>query len=386
MNLELSDEHKLIQRTAREFAENEVKPRAHAIDESGEFPRDTVRKAAELGFTGVYVPEAYGGAGLDHVAYCIVIEEISRVCASTGVILSVCNTLFCDPILRFGTEAQKKKYVAPHARGERIGCYCLTEPQAGSDAANQKTRAERKGDKYILTGTKAWVTNGAVADAAIVYAVTDPAKGTKGISAFIVESRFPGWKVAKEEKKMGINATATAEISLQDCEVPVENLIGQEGIGFKIALRTLDDGRVGIAAQATGIAQGAFDESARYAQERVAFGQPIGNFQAIRFMAADMATEIEAARLLLRRAAWLQDQVGFSSNEPRYSLEASIAKLFASEMAQRVCHKAVQIHGGYGFSRDYAVERMYRDQRITELYEGTSEIQRLVIARHLLGS
>ena len=385
MHLELSDEHKMIQKTAREFAEKEVKPRAHEIDETGEFPRDTVRKAAELGFTGVYVPEAYGGAGLDHVAYSIVIEEISRVCASTGVILSVCNTLFCDPILRFGTEEQKKKYVAPHARGEKIGCYCLTEPQAGSDAANQKTSAVLKGDCYYLNGTKAWVTNGAVADTAIVYAVTDTAKGAKGISAFIVESRFPGWKITREEKKMGINATATAEVSLQDCRVPAANLLGGEGNGFKIALRTLDDGRVGIAAQATGIAQGAFDEALKYSQERVAFGQPIANFQAIRFMLADMATEIEAARLLLRRAAWLQDQTGFSTVQPRYTLEASIAKLFASEMAQRACHKAVQIHGGYGYSRDYAVERMYRDQRITELYEGTSEIQRLVIARHLLG-
>lgn len=385
MRLELSDDHKMIQKTAREFAEKEVKPRAHEIDESGEFPRSTFGKAAELGFTGVYVPEVYGGAGFDHIAYSIVIEEISRVCASTGVILSVCNTLFCDPILRFGTEEQKKKYVTPHARGERVGCYCLTEPQAGSDAANQKTTAVRKGDCYYLNGTKAWVTNGAVADAGIVYAMTDPAKGSKGISCFIVESSFPGWKVTREEKKMGINATATAEISLQDCQVPAANLLGGEGNGFRIALRTLDDGRVGIAAQATGIAQGALDESLRYAQERVAFGQPIANFQAIRFMLADMATEIEAARMLLRRAAWLQDQTGFSTPQPRYGLEASIAKLFASEMAQRVCHKAVQIHGGYGYSRDYAVERMYRDQRITELYEGTSEIQRLVIARHLLG-
>jgi butyryl-CoA dehydrogenase len=386
MELTLSDEHKMIQKTAREFAEKEVRPRAHEIDESGEFPRDNFKKAAELGLTGVYVPETYGGAGFDHIAYSIVIEEVSRACASTGVILSVCNTLFCDPILRFGTEEQKKKYVTPHARGEKIGCYCLTEPQAGSDAANQKTTAVLKGDTYILNGTKAWVTNGAVADAAIVYGVTDPAKGSKGISAFIVEAGFPGWKVVREEKKMGINATATAEVLLQDCQVPKANLLGGEGNGFKIALRTLDDGRVGIAAQATGIAQGALDEAVKYAQERVAFGRPIGSFQAVRFMLADMATEIEASRVLLRRAAWLQDQVGFSTTQPRYTLEASIAKLFASEMAQRVCHKAVQIHGGYGYSRDYAVERMYRDQRITEIYEGTSEIQRLVIARHLLGS
>ncbi len=378
MQLELSDEHKMIQKTAREFAEKEVRPRAREIDETGEFPRDTFTKAAELGFTGVYVPETYGGAGFDHLAYSLVIEEVSRVCASTGVILSVCNTLFCDPILRFGNEGQKKKYVVPHARGEKVGCYCLTEPQAGSDAANQKTTAVLKGDKYILNGTKAWVTNGAVAESGIVYAVTDPSQGSKGISAFIIEAGFPGWKVVREEKKMGINATATAEILLQDCEAPKANLLGKEGQGFRIALRTLDDGRVGIAAQATGIAQGAFDEALSYSRERIAFGQPIAQFQAIQFMLADMNTEIEAARLLLRRAAWLQDHA------ERYSLEASIAKLFASEMAARVCHKAVQIHGGYGYSGDYAVERMYRDQRITEIYEGTSEIQRLVIARHLL--
>ncbi|MFQ5817153.1 MAG: acyl-CoA dehydrogenase [Terriglobia bacterium] len=387
MQLELSDEQKLIQKTAREFAEKEVKPLAREIDETGRFPRDTIRKAAELGFTGVYVPERYGGAGLDHISYSLVIEEISRVCASTGVILSVCNTLFCDPILRFGTEGQKKKYVTPHARGEKIGCYCLTEPQAGSDAANQKTAAVRQSDCYILNGTKAWVTNGTLADTAIVYAMTDPAQAAKGISAFIVEASFPGWKVVREEKKMGINATATAEVALQDCQVPRENLLGKEGQGFKIALRTLDDGRVGIAAQATGIAQGAFDEALKYSQERTAFGQPIATFQAIRFMLADMATEIEAARLLTRHAAWLQDCSGLDARAQsgRYTLEASIAKLFASEMAQRVCHKAVQIHGGYGYSREYPVERMYRDQRITELYEGTSEIQRLVIARHLLG-
>jgi butyryl-CoA dehydrogenase len=258
MNLELSDDHKTVLKTAREFAEKEVKPHAHEIDESGEFPRKSFRSAAEIGFTGVYVPEQYGGAGMDHLAYSIIIEEISRVCASTGVILSVCNTLFCDPILRFGNEEQKRN-TSRRMRGERIGCYCLTEPQAGSDAANQKTMAVKKGDKYILNGTKAWVTNGAVAEDAIVYAVTDPSKGAKGISAFIVEAGFRGWKVMREEKKMGIAATATAEISLQDCEVPAANLIGAEGIGFRIALRTLDDGRVGIAAQATGIAQGALD-------------------------------------------------------------------------------------------------------------------------------
>lgn len=378
MHFDLSEEHKLIQSTVREFAEAEVKPKAAEIDKTGEFPHDTFKKAAELGFTGVYIPEEYGGAGMDHIAYSIVIEEISRVCASTGVILSVCNTLFNDPILRFGSEEQKKKYVTPHAKGEKIGCYCLTEPQAGSDAGNQKTTAVKDGGDYVLNGTKIWVTNGAVADTAIVYAVTNPEKGSKGISCFIVESAFAGWKLLREEEKLGITATATAQIQLEDCRVPAANLIGEENKGFSIALRTLDDGRVGIAAQAVGIAQGALDAALAYAQERQQFGKTISSFQAIQFMLADMATEIEAARLLLRRAAWMQD------NSEKYSMEASVAKLYASEMAQRVCHKAIQIHGGMGYSRDYPVERFYRDQRITEIYEGTSEVQRMVISRNLL--
>jgi alkylation response protein AidB-like acyl-CoA dehydrogenase len=378
MQFDLSEEHKLIQSTVREFAEAEVKPHAAEIDKTGEFPRDTFKKAAELGFTGVYIPEEYGGAGMDHIAYSIVIEEISRVCASTGVILSVCNTLFNDPIMRFGSEEQKKKYVTPHASGEKVGCYCLTEPQAGSDAGNQKTTAVKEGDDYILNGTKIWVTNGTVADTAIVYAVTDPSKGPKGISCFIVESAFEGWKLLREEEKLGITATATAQIQLEDCRVPAANLIGEENKGFPVALRTLDDGRVGIAAQAVGIAQGALDASLEYAQEREQFGKTISSFQAIQFMLADMATEIEAARLLLRRAAWMQD------NAEKYSMEASVAKLYASEMSHRVCHKAIQIHGGMGYSRDYPVERFYRDQRITEIYEGTSEVQRMVISRNLL--
>lgn len=380
MHFDLSEEHKLIQSTVREFAEAEVKPHAAEIDKTGEFPHDTFKKAAGLGFTGVYIPEKYGGAGMDHIAYSIVIEEISRVCASTGVILSVCNTLFNDPILRFGSEEQKKKYVTAHARGEKIGCYCLTEPQAGSDAGNQKTTAVKDGGDYVLNGAKIWVTNGAVADTAIVYAVTDPSKGPKGISCFIVETTYQGWKLLREEEKLGITATATAQIQLEDCRVPAANLIGEEDKGFSIALRTLDDGRVGIAAQAVGIAQGALDAALAYAKERVQFGKTISSFQAIQFMLADMATEIEAARLLLRRAAWMQD------NAEKYSMEASVAKLYASEMAHRVCHKAIQIHGGMGYSRDYPVERFYRDQRITEIYEGTSEIQRMVISRNLLSS
>ena len=378
MNLDLNDEQKLLQRTVREFAESEVKPRAREIDETGHFPRETFRKAAELGLTAVALPESEGGAGFDHISYSIVIEEISRVCASTGVILSVQNSLYCDPIHRFGNEEQKSKFLAPFARGEKIGCYALTEPQAGSNAAALATKAVLKGDRYVVNGAKAWITNGGVADAAIVYVNTDPAKGEKGITALIVERGAPGFKVGKEEKKLGIHATACTELSFTDCEVPVGNRIGNEGEGYKVALSTLDGGRIGIAAQATGIAQGAFEQALAYAQQRQAFGHPIADFQAIQFMLADMATEIDAARLLVRKAAWKQDMGA------RFSLEASIAKLFASELATRVTHKAIQIHGGYGYSCEYPVERMYRDARITEIYEGTSEIQRLVIAAWVL--
>jgi butyryl-CoA dehydrogenase len=378
VNLELSDEQKMLQRTVREFAESEVKPQAREIDETGHFPRETFRKAAELGLTAVALPESEGGAGFDHVSYSIVIEEISRVCASTGVILSVQNSLYCDPLHRYGTEEQKTKFLAPFARGERIGCFALTEPQAGSNAAALATRGVRQGDRYVLNGTKAWITNGGVADAAIVYLNTDPAKGEKGITALVVERGTPGFKVGKEEKKMGIHATACTELSFTDCEVPAANRIGNEGEGYKVALSTLDAGRIGIAAQATGIAQGAFDEALAYAHERQAFGHPIADFQAIQFMLADMATEIDAARLLVRKAAWKQD------TGARFSMEASIAKLFASELATRATHKAMQIHGGNGYSREYPVERMYRDARITEIYEGTSEIQRLVIAASVL--
>ncbi|MCL6480711.1 MAG: acyl-CoA dehydrogenase [Firmicutes bacterium] len=380
MEFALTEEQKLLQQTVREFANSEVKPLAARIDETGQFPHETFRKAAALGLTGVAFPEELGGAGFDHVAYTIVIEEISRVCASTGVILSVQNSLYCDPIYRYGTEEQKRRLLTPFLRGEKIGCYALTEPQAGSNAAALATRAVRKGDRYIVNGTKAWITNGGVADAAIVYVNTDPARGEKGITALVVEKGTPGFKVGKEEKKLGIHATACVELSFTDCEVPVENRLGEEGEGYKIALSTLDGGRIGIAAQATGIAQGAFEQALAYAQQRTAFGQPIANFQAIQFMLSDMATEIEAARWLTRKAAWKQD------TGARFTLEASIAKLFASEMATRVTHKAIQIHGGYGYSREYPVERMYRDARITEIYEGTSEIQRLIIAHWVLRS
>lgn len=380
MNLELTDDQKMLQKTVREFAESEVRPLAKQLDETGHFPRELFRKAAELGLTGVAFPETEGGAGFDHVAYAIVIEEISRCCASTGVILSVQNSLFCDPIHRYGTDEQKKKFLLPFTRGERIGCYALTEPQAGSNAAALQTKAVKKADTYVVNGTKAWITNGGAADAAIVYVNTDPGKGEKGITAIVVEKGMPGFRVGKEEKKLGINATACSELVFTDCEVPVTNRIGNEGDGYKVALSTLDGGRIGIASQATGIAQGAFEAALKWAQERMAFGHPIAQFQAIQFMLADMATEIDAARLLVRKAAWKQD------SGSRFSLEASTAKLFASEMATRVTHKAIQIHGGYGYSREYPVERAYRDARITEIYEGTSEIQRLVIAAWVLKS
>ena len=378
MHLGLSEEQKLVQKTVREFAETEVKPLARHLDETGEFPRETFRKAAELGLTAVAIPEDEGGAGFDHVSYAIVIEEISRACASTGVILSVQNSLFCDPVHRYGTPEQKKKFLVPFARGEKIGCYALTEPQAGSNAAALTTKAVLKGDCYIVNGTKAWITNGGAADAAVVYVNTQPEKGEKGITALVIEKDTPGFAVGKEEKKLGIHGSACTELVFTDCEVPAANRIGSEGEGYKVALSTLDGGRIGIAAQAIGIAQGAFDAALAYSRERQAFGHPISDFQAIQFMLADMSTDIEAARLLARRAAWKQD------SGARFTMEASIAKLFASEMATRVAHKAIQIHGGNGYSSEYPVERAYRDARITEIYEGTSEIQRLVIASWVL--
>jgi butyryl-CoA dehydrogenase len=378
VNLDLTEEQALLQKTVREFAESEVRPFAKELDETGLFPRETFRKAAELGLTGIALPESEGGAGFDHVAYTIVVEEISRCCASTGVILSVQNSLYCDPIHRYGTDEQKKKFLEPYARGEKIGCYALTEPQAGSNAAALQTKAVLTRDKYVLNGTKAWITNGGAADAAIVYVNTHPEKGEKGITALVVEKGTPGFKTGKEEKKLGISATACCELVFSDCEVPVGNRIGSEGEGYKVALSTLDGGRIGIAAQATGIAQGAFEAARKYSQERLAFGHPISQFQAIQFMLADIATEIDAARLLVRKAAWKQD------TGARFSMDAAIAKLFASEMATRVTHKAIQIHGGNGYSREYPVERNYRDARITEIYEGTSEIQRLVISSWVL--
>jgi butyryl-CoA dehydrogenase len=380
VDLELTDEQRLLQRSVREFAEAEVRPLAKELDETGRFPREILRKAGELGLTGIAVDEGYGGAGMDHICYSIALEEIARVCASTSVILSVQNSLYCGAIDHFGTEEQKRDFLLPFARGERIGCYALTEPQAGSNAAALKTKAVRKGDVYVVNGTKAWITNGGAAEAGIVFVNTQPEKAEKGITALMIEKDRPGFTVGKEEKKLGIHATACTELVFTDCQVPVRNRLGQEGEGYKIALMTLDSGRIGIASQAIGIAQGAFEAAVDYARQRQAFGHPIAEFQAIQFMLADMATEIDAGRLLARRAAWKQD------SGARFTMEASIAKLFSSEMATRVAHKAIQIHGGNGYSSEYPVERAYRDARITEIYEGTSEIQRLVIASWVLKS
>jgi alkylation response protein AidB-like acyl-CoA dehydrogenase len=378
MNLELTDEQRMVRDTAAAFAEKEVKPIAQQMDRAAVYPTELVHRLAELGFMGVFVPDELGGSGMDLVSYTIAVEEISRWWASLGVIMSVQNSLVCAPLLRFGNAAQKKKYLPSLARGQSLGCYCLTEPGAGSDAGSIQTRAERDGDDYVLNGNKVFTTNGSRADLAIVYAVTDPAKGKKGISAFLVEKNSPGFIVGKLEDKLGLRSSDTASLLFEDCRVPRENLLGREGEGFRIALATLDGGRIGIAAQALGIAAGCLEESIAYAKQRHQFGQPIADFQAIQWMLADMATEIDAARLLTHRAAWL-------AHEKRtVTKQAAMAKLFASEAANRAAYKALQVFGGYGYTKEYPVERFFRDARITTLYEGTSEIQRLVIARRLI--
>ena len=378
MDFQLTREQEMLRETVRAFAEEVLKPRAGAFDRSREFPLDNYRRCAELGLCGMMVPEAYGGAGFDGVSYVIAIEEVSRACASTGVILSVNNSLFCAPLLRHGSEAQKRTYLVPHARGEKIGAYCLTEPDCGSDAAALRTLAVKKGDRYVLKGNKVFVTNGVAAHTFIVYATLDPQLRHKGICAFIVERDFPGLRLGRPEHKMGITCSGSVEIVLDGCEVPAENLLGTEGEGFKIAMSTLDGGRIGIAAQAIGIGRAALEESLAYSQDRRAFSQRIADFQATQWKLADMATDLEAARLLAYRAAWLRDR------QKRCSLETSMAKLFASEACVRAAKEGVQIHGGYGYINEYTVERLFRDAKITEIYEGTSEIQRLVIAKEIL--
>ena len=380
LDFRLSPEQQMARETVHAFAQEVLKPRAAELDRTREFPLDNYRRAAELNLTGMMVPEEYGGAGFDAVSYVIAIEEVSRACASTGVILSVNNSLFCGPLLRFGTEEQKKRYLVPHARGEKIGAYCLTEPGAGSDSASLRTSAARRGGRYVLNGTKVFVTNGVAAHSFIVYATVDPGLRHKGICAFIVERDWPGVRQGKPEHKMGITCSGSVEIALENVEVAETNRLGGEGEGFKIAMNTLDGGRIGIAAQALGIGQAALDESLAYSKSREAFGGPIADLQAIQWKLADMATELDAARLLTYRAAWARD------HQDRYSREASMAKLFASEACMRAAREAVQIHGGYGYIGDYAVERLFRDAKITEIYEGTSEIQRLVIAKEVLRS
>ncbi|MFQ6059123.1 MAG: acyl-CoA dehydrogenase [Anaerolineae bacterium] len=378
MDFELTEEQRMIRDLARNFAQKEIAPIAARIDETGEFPRETVKKMGELGLMGLEAPEEYGGAGADTVSYVLAVEEISKVCAAHGAILSVNNSLVCYGINKFGTEEQKRKFLVPLASGQALGAYALTEPQSGSDAGNIRTIAVRDGDHYIINGHKSWITSGPVADYIITFVSTDPSKGHRGTSAFILDTKLPGLVRGKIEPKLGIRASATCELFFEDYRVPASHRLGEEGQGFKIALSILDAGRIGIAAQAIGIAEAAFEASVAYAKEREAFGRKIAEFQAIQWMLADMATRIEAARLLTYQAALKKDSGG------RFTKEASMAKLYASEMAMWVTTKAIQIHGGVGYSKEYPVERYFRDAKITEIYEGTSEIQRLVIARSVL--
>jgi alkylation response protein AidB-like acyl-CoA dehydrogenase len=378
MDFELTEMQQMIRETARKFAEDELAPSTIERDEKEEFPYDAVKKLGELGFMGMMVPEQYGGAGLDTISYVLAMEEISRVDASCGVIMSVNNSLVCHGIDAWGSEEQKQKYLVPLATGKKLGAFALSEPEAGSDASNQRTIAVKSNGSYILNGTKNWITNGANADVVLVMATTDRAKGSHGISTFIVEKDFPGFSIAKKEKKLGIRSSDTVSLSFQDCKVPAENRIGEEGFGFKFAMKTLDGGRIGIAAQALGIAQASLDASINYSRQRKAFGHPIADFQAIQFKIADMATNVHAARMLILKAAALKE-----SSKP-YADAAAMAKLFASKIAVQAALEAIQIHGGYGYVREYQVERYLRDAKITEIYEGTSEIQRLVIARSLL--
>lgn len=374
-----TEEHEMIRQTARDFAQKEIAPIAAEFDESGEFPSETICKMGELGFMGIEVPEEYGGAGMDTLAYVLALEEICKADAAHGTIMSVNNSLFCYGILKYGTEEQKHKFVKPVASGKAIGAYALTEPMSGSDAGNMRTRAVRQGDRYLLNGRKSWVTSGPVADYVVVFALTEPEKKNRGITAFLVDAKSPGFVRGKKEPKLGIRASATSELSFENCPVPIENRLGEEGEGFKIAMAVLDVGRIGIAAQALGIAEAAYQASLQYATEREAFGQKIGEFQGISFKLADMKTRIEAARLLTYNAALAKERA--KTTGERFTLQASMAKLFASETAMFVTHAAVQIHGGMGYSRELPIERYFRDAKITEIYEGTSEIQRMVISR-----
>ncbi|MBN1145672.1 MAG: acyl-CoA dehydrogenase [Anaerolineales bacterium] len=375
----ITGEHEMIRQAARDFAQNEIAPIAAEFDETGEFPYKTIMKMGEMGFMGIEVPEEYGGAGMDTLAYVLALEEISRADASHGTIMSVNNSLYAYGILRFGTEGQRQKFLRPVATGKAVGAYSLTEPMSGSDAGTMRCRALRDGDEYVINGRKSWVTSGPVTEYIVLFAMTEPEKKHRGITAFLVEASRPGFIRGKKEPKLGIRASATSELLFEDYRIPVENRLGDEGQGFKIAMTVLDAGRIGIAAQALGISEAAYDATVAYAREREAFGQKIGEFQGIGFKLADMKTRIEASRLLIYNAAMAKERS--KQTGERFTLEASIAKLFASETAMFVTHAALQIHAGIGYSKELPIERYFRDAKITEIYEGTSEIQRLVIAR-----
>jgi butyryl-CoA dehydrogenase len=378
MRFELSDEQQMIQAMAREFAQEHIAPIASEIDRDARFPHETVKRMGELGLLGIMVPEQWGGSGADTVSYVVALEEIAKACASHAVVMSVNNSLYCDPIWKYGTDAQRARFLKPVASGHALGCFALTEPEAGSDARNQHTLAVRGGDAYVITGRKMFISSGREASFVLVFAQTDVTKAHRGISAFVVEKGTPGLSVSKTEDKLGIRASDTAELVFDGCRVPADHRIGEEGKGFHIALATLDGGRIGIAAQAVGIAAGAYERSVAYARERKAFGVPIGQHQMVQWMIADMATAIDGARLMTLKAATLKDE-----GRP-YTKEASMAKLFAAETAMKVATDAIQVHGGYGYIREAEVERYFRDAKITQIYEGTSQIQKLVIAREVL--
>lgn len=378
MDFTLSKEHEMARTLFRDFAEQQVKPLAREVDETEVFPRETVEKMQKLGFLGIPISKEYGGQGCDTLTYVLCIEELSKVCGTTGVIVSAHTSLCCDPIKNFGTTEQKEKYLRPLVTGKKLGAFGLTEPNAGTDASGQQTKAVLDGDEYVLNGSKIFITNGKEADIYIIFAMTNKSKGTKGISAFIVEKDTPGFSFGTKEKKMGIRGSATYELIFTDCRIPKENLLGQEGKGFSYAMQTLDGGRIGIAAQALGLAAGALDTTIAYVKERKQFGKPLSKFQNTQFQIANMATKVESARLLVYKAAIAKE------TQKKYSIEAAMAKLYAAEVASEVTSMAVQLHGGYGYTREYDVERMMRDAKITEIYEGTSEVQRMVISGSLL--
>jgi butyryl-CoA dehydrogenase len=378
MDFNLTPEQKMVQSVVHRFAEAEIRPVAQELDATGEFPWPIIRKMGKMNLMGMTVPREYGGAGIDDISYMIAIEEIARVCASTSVIMAVHNSVCCYPIHVFGSEFQKERFLKPLASGDKLGAFALTEPGAGSDAGAVRTTVVLDGDNYILNGNKIFITSGSEADILVVIASTDPSRGVKGLSTFIVEKGTPGFTYGTIEDKMGVRASATSELVFENCRIPKENLLGEEGRGFKLGMVTLDSSRMGIAAQAVGIAQGALDEAIKYAREREQFGRPIGKFQAIQWKLAESATKVQAARFLVHQAAYLK-----GAGKP-YTKESSMAKLYASKIAREVTNDAVQIHGGYGYTKDYAVERLYREAKITEIYEGTSEVQKMVIAREAL--